>query len=173
MEAAAALGQAAQLTRLYELVRVFLGWAYASLQALLGPALAQIIGEQVVGWIEEAGSGKKFAGLLERLYGTKAAGVALVKLAAESPAGLSEYIATIQGVDALESAYRKQVEIVGKILKAFTFVAIVPAVALPQGRLLMAAAYILVGGYIVLAGADYVDAQHLAVFDCVPGCAVW
>ena len=169
MEVADALGQAAQVARLYELMRTFLGEAYASLQALLGPALTQIAGDQVVGWIKEAGSGKKFARLVEKLYDTEPTGEALAKLAVESPAGLAEYIAAIQGVDALEAAYRKQVEIVGKILKALKFVAIIPVVALPQGRLLMAAAYILVGGYIVLAGADYVDAQHLEILDRVPG----
>ena len=70
---------------------------------------------------------------------------------------------------ALEVVYRKQVDIVGKILTTLRFVAFVPAAALPQGRLLMAATYILVGGYIVLAGADYVDAPALTYLDRVSG----
>ena len=169
LQVADALGQAAQLTRLYALVRTFLGEAYASLQALLGPALTQIAGDKAVEWIKEAASGEKFAKLVEKYYATEPAGEALAKLATESSAGLAQYIAALEGIDALEVVYRKQVDIVGKILTTLRFVAFVPAAALPQGRLLMAATYILVGGYIVLAGADYVDAPGLTYLDRVSG----
>lgn len=169
MEAAGALGQAAKLAHLQELVRSFLGQAWTSLQTLLGPALTQVVGEKVAGWIKEAGTGKKFAELVEKLYGTELTAKTLAKLATESGAGLPKYIAAIQGVDALEAAYRKQVELVTKILKAIKFVAVSPAATLPHGRLLVAAAYILLGGYIVLAGGDYVDAQKLKLLDRVPG----
>ena len=169
MQVADALGQAANLTRLYELVRGFLGQAIGSIKALLGPALAQTVGDQVVGWIKGAATGKKFTLLVEKLYQTEPTAVALAKLAKESPVDLEKFVAAIQGIDVLEVAYRKQIELVSKILKAMKFIAFVPAAAVPQGRLVLAAAYILVGGYVVLAGGDYVDAQNLKRIDRVPG----
>lgn len=169
MGVAELFGQTAQLAGLYALVRDFLLHAYASLQTLFGQALTQMVGDQVAGWIKEATSDKRFAQQVDKLYVTASTGKALAKVSAESSVDLPNYIAAIQGIDALEVAYRKQVDIVTKILKVFKFVAVVPAVTLPQGRLLMAAAYILAGGYIVLAGADYVDAQRLTLFDRVPG----
>lgn len=169
MGVAEIFGQAAQLAGLYALVRDFLNYALTSLQTLFGQALTQMIGDQVAGWIKEATSDKRFAQQVDKLYATAPTGKALAKLSAESSANLPNYIAAIQGIDALEVAYRKQVDIVTKLLKVLKFVAVVPALALPQGRLLMAAAYLLAGGYIVLAGADYVDAQRLTLFDRVPG----
>jgi hypothetical protein len=169
MEVADALGQAAKLTQLYELVRGFLGQAIDSIKALLGPVLAQTVGDEVVGWIKGAATGKRFALLVEKLYQAEPTAAALAKLAKESPVDLSRFVAAIQGVDALEAGYRKQIELVSKILKAMKFIAFVPAAAVPQGRLVLAAAYILVGGYVVLAGGDYVDAQHLKRIDRVPG----
>jgi len=169
MDIAEALGQAANLTRLYGLVRDFLGQAIASIKSLLGPVAAQAAGDEVVGWIKGAATGKKFALLVEKLYQTEPTAAALAKLAKDSPADLQKLVVAIQGVDALEAAYRKQIELVGKILKVCKYVKLVPAVALPQGQLVLAAVYILVGGYVVLAGGDYVDAQRLKLIDRVPG----
>ena len=169
MDVAEALGQAANLTRLYELVRGFLGQAIDSIKSLLGPTLAKTVGDEVVGWIKGAATGKKFTLLVEKLYQTEPTAKALTKLAKDSPVGLDKLVAAIQGVDALEAAYRKQIELVGKILKVIKYVGLVPGVALPQGQLVLAAVYILVGGYVVLAGGDYVDAQRLKRIDRVPG----
>ena len=169
MDIAEALGQAANLTRLYGLVRDFLGQAIASIKSLLGPVAAQAAGDEVVGWIKGAATGKKFALLVEKLYQTEPTAAALAKLAKDSPADLQKLVVAIRGVDALEAAYRKQIELVGKILKVCKYVKLVPAVALPQGQLVLAAVYILVGGYVVLAGGDYVDAQRLKLIDRVPG----
>jgi hypothetical protein len=169
MEVAEALGQADKLTRLYELVRGFLGQAIGSIKALLGPTLAQTVGDQAVGWIKDAATGKKFTQLVEKLCQTEPTAAALAKLAKESPVDREKFVAAIQGVDALEAAYRKQIELVGKILKVMKYVKLVPAAALPQGQLVLAAVYILVGGYVVLAGGDYVDAQNLKLLDRVPG----
>ena len=169
MDIAEALGQAANLTRLYGLVRDFLGQAIASIKSLLGPVAAQAAGDEVVGWIKGAATGKKFALLVEKLYQTEPTAAALAKLAKDSPADLQKLVVAIQGVDALEAAYRKQIGLVGKILKVCKYVKLVPAVALPQGQLVLAAVYILVGGYVVLAGGDYVDAQRLKLIDRVPG----
>lgn len=169
MEIAQALGQAEQATRLVQLFRNFLSQAYGSLVALLGPAIAQTAANQAITWVKDAVSDEKFARLVDKLYETEPTGKALAKVVTSSNADLVKFIATIQGVEALDAAYRKQVDLVEKLLKGIKFVGAAPAAALPHGRLLLAAAYILVGGYIILAGADYVDAERLKLLDRVPG----
>jgi hypothetical protein len=169
MEVAELLGQAAQVTRLVELVRGFLSEAVRSLQALLGPAVLQAVGGQVVDWLKEAATEKRFSHLLERLYATGPAAKALATLIKESPADLEHFIGALQGVEALELAYRKQVELVGKLLKVLKTLRAPLATALPQGTLVFVAIYLLIGGYVVLAGGDYVDAERLKRIDRVPG----
>ena len=43
------------------------------------------------------------------------------------------------------------------------------ALAIPQAAVLLAAAYIAITGYAVLAGADYVDAERAKLLNRVPG----
>lgn len=169
MEVAELLGQAAQVTRLVELVRGFLGEAVRSLQALLGPAVLQAVGGQVVDWLKDAATEKKFARLLERLYTTEPAAKALATLIQASPADLEHFIAALQGVETLALAYRKQVALVDKILKALKQLRVLLVGMLPQGVLVFVAVYMLIGGYVVLAGGDYVDAERLKRIDRVPG----
>ena len=40
---------------------------------------------------------------------------------------------------------------------------------MPQGQLLLAASYIVLGSYVILAGGDAVDAPLLELFDRTPG----
>ena len=163
------LGQGANLHRLVELVHSFLGEAIRSLQALLGPAVTQAVGGQVADWLKDAVTEKKFTRLVEKLYETEATGKALRALVKQSPADLEAFVAALQAVEALELAYRRQVELVGKLLKALKALRAPLSAALPQGALVFVAVYMLVGGYVVLAGGDYVDAEKLARIDRVPG----
>ena len=78
-------------------------------------------------------------------------------------------MAAIESVDGLDAAYRQQIELAQKLLRGVKFLGNVAAAALPQGRLLLAASYIVLGAYVVLAGADYVDAQRLKLLNRVPG----
>jgi hypothetical protein len=169
MNVAQALGQAEKVTRLYELFRQFALSAYDSLVALIGPALAQGAAKQVVSWVGDLAKGEQFGKLLDRLYETGKTNQALGELVAGSQADLLVFAAAIQGLDNLDTAYRQQAGLIEKLLKGLKLLAIVPAAALPQGQLLLAAAYIALGGYVVLAGADYVDAQKLKLLNRTPG----
>ena len=169
MDVARARGQADKVTRLYELFRDFAIRAYDSLVALLGQHLAQTTAQRVLEWLEGFKEGEQFGELLERLYGTRRTGRDLGQLVAESQAGLEQFAAAVDRVDGLEAAFGQQVDLSEKLLKGLRFLALVPATALPQGRLLMAAAYIVLGAYVVLAGGDYVDAPRLERLGRVPG----
>jgi hypothetical protein len=169
MDFAQALGQADKVTRLYNLFRDFALEVYDSLVALLGQQLAQTAAQRVVEWFEEFKEGEQFARLLERLYETDQTRRDLSGLVAESRANLESFTAAIQRVDGLDAAFGQQADLSEKLLRGLKVLALVPAAALPQGRLLIAAAYVVLGAYVVLAGGDYVDARRLERLGRVPG----
>jgi hypothetical protein len=169
MDIAQALGQAEKVTRLYNLFRDYAVQAYETLVTLLGPQLAQTVAQQVVEWVEEVKEGEQFGKLLERLYQTEQTSQQVRQLVTDSEAELVAFVATLEKVDGLDEDFKQKIDLSEKLLKVLKFLALVPAAALPQGRLLTAAAYLVLGGYVVLAGADYVDAQRLERLDRVPG----
>jgi hypothetical protein len=166
---AQALGQAEKVTRLLTAFRTFLKQVYDSLLALLGQQLAQTAAKQVLQWVDDLQKGELFAEVLEKLYETKVTGEALKLFVSESQAALPQFVAAIEKVDGLNASYLQQLDLAEKLLRGVQLVGGVPAAVLPQGRLLLSAAYIALGAYVVLAGADYVDAQRLKLLDRVPG----
>ncbi len=120
-------------------------------------------------WLDNLREGKLFGELLEKLYETEQTGQDLSRLVADSQAKLEEFVVAIEGVDGLDTAYGQQIKLADKLHQGLRFLGSVPVAALPQGRVLLAAAYIVLGAYVVLAGADYVDAQRLRLLDRVPG----
>jgi hypothetical protein len=169
LDLARVLGQAEKVSQLYHLFRRYAVQAYESLLALLGPQLARIVAQQVVEWVEEVKEGERFGRLLEMLYETEQTRQGLQHVVTQSEADLDLFVAAMEDVEILGASYQQQIDLSEKLLKGLKWLALVPAAALPQGRLLMAAAYLVLGGYIVLAGADYVDAQRLEWLDRVPG----
>lgn len=169
MDIAEALGKAEQANRLYAQVRDFAIRAHESILALLGPQLAATAATQVVTWVDQLRAGSLLGDLLEKLYQTGLTLEELEPLVGRSQADLATLAETIQEVDGLSERYRKQIDLAGKLLTGMRFLATIPAAALPQGRLLFAATYILLGAYIVLAGGDFVDAPRLRLLNRVPG----
>jgi hypothetical protein len=166
---ATALGQAEKVTRLYTMFREFAINAYDSILALLGPGIAKVAATKVVEWVNDVLQGEQFGVLLEKLYETGPTREDLTQRLQTSQAG-SEQVATAQsGLDALEARIKKQSDLADKVLKGLGFLAAAPAAILPQGQVLRAAAYIVLAGYIVLSGADYVDAPRLKQIDRVAG----
>ncbi len=166
---AKALGVGEQVGKLFSLFRDFVVNGYNALLALLGPTLGQMAAGQVLNWAKEVESGAKFDELVEKLYGTEATRQALTTLIGNSSADVTRITAAITGITALDASYKKQMELVDKVRNGLKLVGLAAGVALPQGRVLLAALYLIVGGYVVLAGADYVDAQSLKLLNRVPG----
>jgi hypothetical protein len=169
MNIAQLMGQAEKVTRLYNLFRDYLLKAYNALVALLGPRLIPLVGEQVRGWVEEIRSGERMDTWLEKLYQTRQSRDELHPLIRESNAPLKGFVNAIEQVSGLDAAFQKQTDLVDKILSGMKVLTLVPAAALPQGRLLLAAAYVSLCGYVILVGGDYVDARRLEPLDRVPG----
>jgi hypothetical protein len=169
MDIARELGQAEIVTRLYSLFREFVINSYNSVLSLLGQQVAQAVSEQVLEWVNEIRYGRLFSELLEMLYQTKQTGEQLGQVVNDSSVNLEKFVTAIEGVDGLNDRYGQQVDLIDKLLKGVRFLGAVSAAILPLSRLLVAAVYILLGGYVVLSGADYVDAQKLTLLARVPG----
>ncbi len=169
LQIADALGAAEKVTRLYTLFRTFALSAYDSLVALLGPTVAKTAAQQVLAWVNDVVEGEQFTKLLDKLYETTETAKSIEQETAASQAGLAKFAAAIQDVDALGSKFGQQIGTIDRLLKGLRLFSAVPTTVVPQGKLLMAAAYIVIGGYVVLAGADFVDAPHLRWLNRVPG----
>jgi hypothetical protein len=107
MDIAEVLGQGENVSRLYNACRDFFNRAYESVTELLGQQLAQAAAQQVLEWVNELKEGTKLSTILERFYQTAQTSQDLKKLAATSQAQLEQFIAAIQDVSVLDSAYRQ------------------------------------------------------------------
>jgi hypothetical protein len=169
MDIARALGQAEKVTRLYSLFRSFAVQAYESLVALLGPSLAQAGAQRVLEWVEAVSEGEQVGQLLETLYNTHQTGEILTAEIAASQVGLERFHRAMESVLRLEKAYLQQTTLAEKILKGLRYFGGIPAATLPQGILLVSAAYLVLAAYIILTAADYVDSEKVTLLDRVPG----
>jgi hypothetical protein len=169
MDIAEALGQAEKATKLYELFRTYITKAVESLIALVGRPALEAATNQALEWVNELKEGKLFREMLIRLYGTSQTVEQLRLEIAASQAGLERFVAAIQDVDKLDSAFHQQIKLAEKLLKGLRFVGGISAAALPASKLILAGVYMVLGVYIVAAGGDYVDSPRLQFLNRVPG----
>jgi len=169
MDIAEALGQAEAVSRLYELFRSYVTGAIESLIALVSRPALEAATNQALEWISDLKEGKLFGELLLKLYGTSQTIEEVHLEIAASQAGLEQFVAAIQDVDKLDSAFHQQIKLAEKLLQGLRFVGGIAAAALPASQLLLAGVYMVLGIYIVAAGGDFVDAPHLQFLNRVPG----
>jgi hypothetical protein len=169
MSVAELLGQAEKVSHLYDLFRTFVSKVYDALAALIGEPLLQAAGQKVVEWVNELREERYFPEILERLYQTKATQEELKKFVGGSHAALEKFTSTIQGLDGLKDGYGNQVKLAEKLLKGLKLIGGLSEAVLPQGKLVFAACYMALGGYVVLSGADYVDSPRMKWLDRAVG----
>jgi hypothetical protein len=160
-------GAGEALTRIYQLCRQFAVNAYNALVALVGDKLVEFAGEKVTGWMKEYLSADSFSGWLTRQYDVDATAKALEAELTEKPPQLPE--ACVRKLEWLVEQHRKQMELLSKLIKGMDYLRLVPGAATPQGAALFATSYVLICGYAVFSGADYLDAPRLDVFKRVQG----
>ncbi len=169
MEIADVMGQAEKVTRLYNLFRSFVTKAYGSVTALLGESLCREAAEQFLKWLDELNSEENAARLLENLYQTELTRNELNPVVAGNQAELDRFVSAFHGVNTLDERYQQQVKLAEKLIGWMKYLAGVASSALPQGKLVAAGVYIILGSYVILVGADYVDAPGLNLLDRIPG----
>jgi hypothetical protein len=169
MGVAEALGAAETVSELYKLVRGFVDRAMDALLALLGPELAKIAAEEAKKWAEKLDLGEPIGILMEKLYQTQQTKSELQPVIESAPAALNAFVSAIGRVDGLNEKYRRQTELVGTILDKARWLAAIPATVVPNVPLLLAVLYLVLAGYVIFLGADYVDAPPVGWLDRVPG----
>jgi hypothetical protein len=170
------LGVGDTLRRWYGFIRGYAIKAYEALVALLGSA-AQAVSKKVLEWFNdltekwsgELKEGKLLDKWLEALYETEATKRDLGVVVAGSAAGPEKYAVVIRGVKELRKSYEQQIKWSDKILDWMPRLSGVATVIIPHGTLLVAALYVVLGGYVIVAGADYVDAPRIRLLNRVPG----
>lgn len=123
----------------------------------------------VIEWMDDIKGGKYFSVILEALYQTMLTKKKLEKMVSDSHAKMDEFALVIQAVNGLKNGYGSQVNLAEKLLKGLKFIGGLSAAVLPQSKLILAAADIALGGYVVLVGADYVDSPKIKWLDRMPG----
>jgi hypothetical protein len=166
---AQALGQAGTLSRWYGYVVDFALKAYDSVIAALGPTVSKIAGQKVLDWFAEVKEAKFFGRVLEQMYGTKKTQEELVPIINQSTAQSEDFTAATQKLVKLGDLCSYQLGLIDKLLKGVKFLGAIPVAILPYGALLMALFYVSTCAYVVLSGADYVDAETIKLLDRVPG----
>jgi hypothetical protein len=161
------LGQAGRVSHLYDLFLSFTGKIHDALLALVGESLMQRAGQKVIEWVSEFKNGKYFPEILETLYQTDPTKGELKILIGDSQVTLEKYTSAIAAVDALKDGYGSQADLADKLLKGLKLMGGLPVP--PQVKLILVAAYIVLTGYVVLAGADYVDSPQIRWLDRVVG----
>jgi len=143
---------------LYARARDSLVSAYASIRGLLGDTAANAAGAQMKIWVDDLASGALFGTLVEAWYRTAEARAKLGARIDTSAPPAAGWASAVTRLEALGRQYAGTADLTDKLLKGLKVVGLLPPAALPEGTLLLGAAYVALGGYIVFAGADAVDA---------------
>lgn len=170
------LGVGETLSRWYGFIRSYAVKAYEAVVALLGSA-AQAVSKKVLEWFNdlsekwtgELKGGKLLDKWLEGLYETQATKRDLGVIVAGSTAVPEKYTLVINNAKELRKLYEQQIKWSDKILGWMPKLSGVASVVIPHGTLLVAALYVMLGGYVIVAGADYVDAPRIKFLNRVPG----
>jgi len=169
MDVARFLGLGERVSRLYQLFQHYVARAYEAIIALIGNKLAKTMADKVIGWFEEVRGGKEFERLLEDLYQTKTTRETVAMTIQASKAGIEKFDAAIADVTDMRKRVESNIGLADKLVTGLGYLAWVPLAALPQAQLLLAAGYVLLGTYVILAGGDAVDAPALEQFNYTPG----
>lgn len=170
------LGVGETVGRWYNLVRSYAVNAYEAVMALLGSA-AQAVSQKVVEWVNELTGkwtselkdGKLLGKWLEKLYETEATMSAVSELVTRSTADPAKFVTVAEEAKRLRESYEQQIKWADKVLEWVPRLSGPVMLALPHGTLIVAVLYVALGGYVIVAGADYVDAPRVSFLNRVPG----
>lgn len=170
------LGAGETLSRWYDLIRAYAVKAYESILALLGSA-AQVVSTKVLEWVNqlagkwtgELKEGKLLEKWLGALYQSEQTKQQLGAVVAKSPAPDEAFSTVMEKAKTLNNLFEQQIKWSGKVLRWMPTLSGLAAVAIPNGTLLVLVMYMALGGYIIVSGADYVDAPGLTFMERVDG----
>lgn len=156
------------VTRLISKAVAFIVQAYDSLLAALGQDTASALRVQAAEWVERLQQGEALTELADALYQTDDTKLRVAELIGGSGAPGPVLGKTQSDVEALSPSFQSRIKLAGQIRAGLGFLKFIPAAKGPL-ELATGVLYLALLGYVVVAGADYVDAPRLARIGRVPG----
>jgi hypothetical protein len=173
VDVGAMLGKAEKVSALIQLAKDYIAKAFDALKNLLGSQLFEMAMNLAREQLEKLKTKKEefTAKAIEKLYETDKTNKAIGDLIGESGATIEKIEAASRGVSQLSEAFEKQVSLIEKFYGYVGYAKLLPIAKVPQANLVIALVYLLLGGYIIISGADFVDAPNLDVkiLNRVPG----
>lgn len=167
------LDQAEKRSRLYNAFRSFISNAYETLLALFGGMgryqLIQESTQQALEWIDALKQGTLLSDVLENLYQTQQTKQDLQSIVEQSQVELAQFTTAIQSINRLNENYAQQIEQIDSIIQKLGLFEKISGFILPKSTLVITTLSLMLGTYVVLVGADCVDAPHLHMIERVPG----
>jgi len=143
--------------------------AYDKVALLLGAEKMTEIRERILAWIEDLKEGELFPDLVEKLFQTEALKEEVAGWLAASSAADATLGETRATVEQLDAAFASKMELADKIIASLALVKLLPPAMTPVGRLVIAAIYLGLVGYVVFTGYDHVDSDRYRLIDRVSG----
>ncbi|MDH7484909.1 MAG: hypothetical protein QHJ81_01385 [Anaerolineae bacterium] len=143
--------------------------AYDKVTLLLGAEKMAEIRKQILAWIEDLKEGELFPDLVERLFQTEALKQEIAGWLAASSASDAVLGETRAAVEQLDTAFASKMELADKVISSLALVKLLPPAMTPVGRLVIAAIYLGLAGYVVFTGYDHVDSDRYRLIDRVAG----
>lgn len=166
-ETIAKLGE--QASRLVAKAVAFIVQAYDSVLAALGQDVTSELRQQAAEWIERLQAGGAIADVLGRVFETTATRERIAGLIEASAAPPPVLGGAEEAVAALPAGYQARTKLAGQVLAGLAILKRIPAARVPMVELATAASYLVLLGYVVYTGGDYVDAPKLEKLGRVPG----
>ncbi len=158
-----------QASRLVAKGVAFIVQAYDSILAALGQDATSELRQKAAEWIERLQEGGAIADILGGVFETGDTRQRIADLVAASAAAPPVLGEAEAAVEALPAGYQARTKLAGQILAGLGILKRIPAARVPMVELATAAAYLVLLGYVIYTGGDYVDAPKLEKLGRVPG----
>lgn len=156
------------VTRLVSKAVAFIVQAYDSLLAAMGQEAASALRQQAAQWVEQLQQGVALTELADTLYQTDDMKQRIADLIEASGAPGPVLGKTQSDVEALAPSFQSRIKLAGQIRAGLGLLKFIPGAQVPL-ELASGVLYLALLGYVIVAGADYVDAPRLTRIGRVPG----
>jgi hypothetical protein len=168
MAGAELLGVAGGVRALVRWARGFVIRAYEAILALFGEGAVQLVSRRLADWVKYLTGDGFEAFVRDSVYRASASEAALKAAINASAAPADRLAATAAKVNALGPAFQRHVSLAGQVMDGMDNYTVFVTTIFDQAKLAVAVIYALIGGYVLIVGADYCDSPWLP-FDRVAG----
>lgn len=156
------------VSRLVSKAIAFIVQAYDSLLAAMGQEVTSELRQQAAEWVKRLQEGEALTAIAGALYQTDVTRERVAAVVADSDAPSPKLGEVRANVEALAPSFQSRTKLAGQIRAGLGFLKFIPAAKGPL-ELATGVLYLALLGYVLVAGADYVDAPRLARIGRVPG----